>query len=432
MDNNIKVNHKQVTRRKFIKASAAVSVAALTASHRSVYAAGSDKIRIALIGCGNRGTAGARECMASSKGVEIVALADVFPDKIEPALDRIKKQFPDDTKVSKDDCYVGFDAYKKVCARDDVDLVLLETPPGFRPVHVKAAIEAGKNVFLEKPGAVDPVGIRTIIAASDLAKKKGLAIVVGTQQRRMPHYQEIVKRIQDGKLGPIIGGEAHWLWNHQDWHAEDRQPGWSDMEWQIRCWPYFTWLSGDHIVEQHLHNMDIINWVMGSPPVKCNGMGGRQSRTEPKYGHIFDHFAVEYEYPGGIRIASYCRQVNKTYGRVGERIACAKGWAWTCRGSGFIKGASPYECKKNKVGGVIEEHRDLIASIRAGKPLNEGRQIAESTMAAIMGRMSAYTGKEVTWDFAMNESKLDLSPPKYELGDLPVAPVAIPGKTKLV
>jgi len=425
-------NKDNVSRRGFLKTSAAVSITALASKVGPTYAAGSDKIRIALVGCGNRGTAGARECMASSPGVEIVALADLFPEKIKAALDRIKKQFPNDTKVTSDDCYLGFDAYKKVVARDDVDLVLFETPPGFRPIHVEAAIKAGKNVFIEKPAGVDPVGIRKLIAASELAKKKGLAIVAGTQQRRMPHYQEIIKRIHDGKLGPITGGEAYWYWGNQDWHLHKRDPKWSDMEWQIRCWPYFTWLSGDHIVEQHLHNLDVINWALGTHPIKCVGMGGRQSRTGPQYGHIFDHFAVEYEYPGGVRVASYCRQVKGATDFVGERIVCAKGQSWTCRGNGHIKGASPYECKRNRVGGVIEEHGDLIKSIRAGKPLNEGRQIAESTMTAIMGRISAYTGKEITWDWVMNKSKEDLSPAKYEFGDLPVPPVAIPGKTKPV
>jgi len=432
MKKRAKDSKERVSRRKFIKASAAASVAALAAGTPGVYAAGSDKIRIALIGCGSRGTSGARECMASSPDVDIVAMADVLPDKIQPSLNQIKKQFPDNTKVTEGDCYVGFDAYKKVVARDDVDLVLLETPPGFRPTHFRAAVKAGKHVFMEKPGAVDPVGIRSLMASSKLATRKGLSVVVGTQQRRIPHYQEIIKRIHAGKLGPIIGAEAYWLWGSQDWHAHDRKPEWSDMEWQIRCWPYFTWLSGDHIVEQHLHNMDIINWALRSHPIKCFALGGRQARTEPKYGHIYDHFAVEYEYPNDIRVASYCRQTNKTYGRVGERIACARGWSWTTRGNGFIKGASPYECKKNKVGGMIEEHADLIASIRNGKPINEARQLAESTMTVIMGRLSAYSGKEITWDWAMNESKLDLTPAKLELGDLPVAPVAKPGKSELI
>jgi predicted dehydrogenase len=360
-------------------------------------------------------------------------MADLFRDKLDSSLGKLSRKVDDKVTVTNDACFVGFDAYKKVLARDDVDLVLLTTPPGFRPEHLKAAVEAGKHVFMEKPAAVDPVGVRSIITSSELAKEKGLSIVAGTQQRRQPQYLEVIKRVHDGQIGEIVGGQCYWNWGEQDWHFKDRERNWSDMEWQVRCWPYFTWLSGDHIVEQHLHNLDIINWAIGSVPVKCLGMGGRQARTGPKYGNIYDHFAVEYEYPGGVRVMSMCSQINGTTDRVSERVVGTKGSTYTTRSIGHIESAEGgFKYDGPHISGFVQEHADLVKSIRDGKPINEGRQVAESTLTAIMGRMSAYTGRELSWDWVMNKSKLDLTPPKYEFGDLPVPAVAIPGQTELI
>ncbi|MCK5000126.1 MAG: Gfo/Idh/MocA family oxidoreductase, partial [Anaerohalosphaera sp.] len=288
---------------------------------------------------------------------------------------------------------------------------------------------------MEKPVAVDPVGIRSIISSSELAEQKGLAIVAGTQRRHQEHYLEIIKRIHNGDIGEIVSGQCYWnmgeLWVER---AEENMQkrlalGWSDMEWQCRNWLYFTWLSGDHIVEQHVHNIDVINWAMGSVPKKVMGMGGRQVRTNARCGNIFDHFAIEFEYENGARIMSMCRQTAGAAGRVSERVVGTKG---TSNCSGKILGANGFSYKGPNGNPYVLEHRDLIASIRAGKPLNEGKRVAESTMCAIMGRMSAYTGKEFSWKWAMNASKLDLSPEKYELGDMPVRPVAVPGQTKLI
>ena len=427
-------HRRRISRRDFVKSSAALSLAALTSSGASrVFAAGSDKVRVGLIGCGSRGTGAAENCVRSSSGVEIVAMADLFRDKLDGSLGKLSRKVDDKVTVTDDACFVGFDAYKKVLARDDVDVVLLATPPGFRPEHLKAAVEAGKHVFMEKPAAVDPVGVRSVIAASELAKEKGLSIVAGTQQRRQPQYLEVMKRVHDGQIGEIVGGQCYWNWGEQDWHFAKRQPNWSDMEWQVRCWPYFTWLSGDHIVEQHLHNLDIINWAVGSVPVKCLGMGGRQARTGPEYGHIYDHFAVEYEYANGVRVMSMCSQINGTTDRVSERVVGTKGSTYTTRSIGHIESAEGgFKYDGPHISGMVAEHADLVKSIREGKPINEGRQVAESTLTAIMGRMSAYTGRELKWDWVMNKSKLDLTPPKYEMGDLPVPPVAIPGKTELI
>jgi len=415
-----------------MKASAAISVAALGAGQSRLFAAGSETIRVGLVGCGDRGTGAAINCLQSSEGVELVAMADVFEDRLTDSLERLKKQLQGRAvNVPAERRFLGFDGYKKLLDCE-LDVVLLTTPPHFRPEHVAAAVEAGKHVFMEKPGAVDPVGVRRLIAAGEKAKEKGLSIVAGTQQRRQPQYKEILRRIHDGQIGEVVGGQCYWHWGEQNWHFHKRRPEWSDMEWQIRCWPYFTWLSGDHIVEQHLHNLDIINWAIGSHPVQCIGIGGRQVRVGEEYGNIYDHFAVEYEYPNGVRVASYCSQIAGTTEMVAERVVGTKGRTYTTRAHGFIEGDNAYRYEGEVYSGFVKEHADLIESIRTGRAINEARQLAESTLTAIMGRMSAYTGRALKWDWVMNASKLDLSPERYELGELPVRPIAVPGKTPLV
>lgn len=422
-------NWQKISRRDFIKVSAATGLAALLSGGQGLFAQGSDRLRVGLIGCGSRGTGAAIDCVKSSDGVEIVAMGDLFRDRLASSLGELKKNVADKVKVSADSCFVGFDAYKRVLEYD-IDLVILATPPHFRPAHLKAAIEANKHIFMEKPVAVDPVGVRSVIASSELAKQKGLAIVAGTQRRHQAHYLEIMKRIHNGDIGEVVAGQCYW--NQGGLWVKKKQPNWSDMEWQCRNWLYFTWLSGDHIVEQHVHNIDVVNWAIGSHPVKAMGMGGRQVRTGPEYGNIFDHFAVEYEYPNGVRVLSMCRQIDGTSVRVSEHIVGTKGTAYTDGSNGFIEGQNPFKYEGPSPNPYIQEHADLIASIREGRPLNEGKRVAESTLTAIMGRMSAYTGRELKWDWVMKVSKLDLRPPKYEFGDLPVRPVAVPGKTPLV
>jgi predicted dehydrogenase len=268
--------------------------------------------------------------------------------------------------------------------------------------------------------------VRSVLASSEQAAQKGLGIVAGTQRRHEASYIETIKRIHDGAIGDVTAAQCYWnqggLWNHA------RQPSWSDMEWQVRNWLYFPWLSGDHIVEQHVHNLDVINWVMKTHPAKALGMGGRQARTGPEYGNIYDHFTIEYEYPNGVRVLSMCRQQDGTATRIGEHVVGTKG---TSNPANSIRGASRYRFEGQQTNPYVQEHADLIASIRAGKPLNEGKQIAESTLTAIMGRMSTYTGHEVTWEQALN-SKLDLMPATLAFGPLPVPPVPVPGKTPLV
>jgi predicted dehydrogenase len=424
------MDNSSVTRRDFVKTAAAASVAAAVPGNLGLFAAGSDALRVGVIGCGGRGTSAAINCLNAAPGVEIVALGDLVPDRVQSSLKKLKEAFPSRVNVPADRCFTGFDNYLKVCACPDVNLIVTAAPPGFRPIHFKAAIEAGKHVFMEKPVAVDPAGIRSVIATSDLAKQKGLAVVAGTQRRHQAHYLEIMKRIQDGQIGEIVAAQCYW--NQGDLWVKKREPGMTEIEWQCRNWLYFSWLSGDHIVEQHVHNIDVVNWAMGTMPKNIVGMGGRQVRVAPEFGNIFDHFYVEFEYPNGVRVSSMCRQTKGCAERVEERIVGTEGVAHCTGNTGEIRGKKPWKFEGKEVDPYVQEHADLVASIQNGKVLNEGRQIAESTLCAIIGRMSAYTGRAISWEWAMNSSKLDLSPAKYEFGPNPVDAVAIPGITQLI
>jgi predicted dehydrogenase len=424
------MDNSSVTRRDFVKTAAAASVAAAVPGNLGLFAAGSDALRVGVIGCGGRGTSAAINCLNAAPGVEIVALGDLVLDRVQSSLKKLKEAFPSRVNVPADRCFTGFDNYLKVCACPDVNLIVTAAPPGFRPIHFKAAIEAGKHVFMEKPVAVDPAGIRSVIATSDLAKQKGLAVVAGTQRRHQAHYLEIMKRIQDGQIGEIVAAQCYW--NQGDLWVKKREPGMTEIEWQCRNWLYFSWLSGDHIVEQHVHNIDVVNWAMGTMPKNIVGMGGRQVRVAPEFGNIFDHFYVEFEYPNGVRVSSMCRQTKGCAERVEERIVGTEGVAHCTGNTGEIRGKKPWKFEGKEVDPYVQEHADLVASIQNGKVLNEGRQIAESTMCAIIGRMSAYTGRAISWEWAMNSSKLDLSPAKYEFGPNPVDAVAIPGITQLI
>jgi len=416
-----------INRREFVKTAAAASVVAAIPGNLGVFARGADTIKVGVIGCGGRGTGAAIDCLNADPGVEVVALGDLVPDRIESALKKLKDKFPARVNVPANRCFTGFDNYLGVCSCPDVNLIVTAAPPGFRPIHFKAAVDAGKHVFMEKPVAVDPVGIRSVIATSDLAAKKGLAVVAGTQRRHQKLYVELMKRIHGGQIGEIVAAQCYW--NQGDLWVRKRDPNMTEIEWQCRNWLYFTWTSGDHLVEQHVHNIDVVNWAIGTMPRNIVGMGGRQVRVAPEYGNIFDHFFVEFEYPNGVRVASMCRQTKGCAERVEERIVGTKGVA---RSSGEIVGEKPWKFEEKETSPYVLEHVDLIASIRSGKPLNEGRQVAESTMCAIIGRMSAYTGRAISWEWAMNSSTLDLSPAKYEFGPNPVAPAAVPGMTELV
>lgn len=421
------------TRRDFMKTAAGTGLAAtvLPSFAAGWTNGGADTVRVGVIGCGGRGTGAAFNSLEAHPSTRIVALADLFPDRVSSSLGYLKdsEDFADRVDVGER-TFSGFDAYEKLLALDDVDLVILATPPGFRPIHFEAAVHAGKHVFMEKPVAVDPIGVRRVIAAAEVAKARNLSVVAGTQRRHEPSYLEAMQRLRDGEIGEVIS--ARCSWNQGGLWVKERQPGQNDMEWQCRNWLYFCWLSGDHICEQHIHNLDVVNWAMGGHPTRAYGMGGRQVRTEEKYGNIYDHFAIEYEYEGGRQALSFCRQQDGTDGRVEETVFGTGGSLTTRPGYAAINGESAWRFSGQNGNPYAIEHVNLLASVRGDAPyLNEGRQVAESTLTAIMGRMSAYTGKAVTWEQALN-SKLDLSPPMYAFGPLAVRPVPQPGRTPLI
>ena len=425
------------TRRDFLKTSSAAAAAAATFTRLpGAWAAGSDTIRVGVIGCGGRGTGAAANVLNAAPGVKVVALGDAFKDRLDACRAQLLKdpKLAPNVDVPDERMFVGLDSFQKVLAAD-VNYVILATPPGFRPEHLAAAVAAGKHIFTEKPVAVDGPGIRAVLATYEQSKAKNLAIVAGTQRRHGKGYIETMKRIHDGAIGDLQSARAYWnqgaLWN------KPRQPEWSDLEWQMRNWLYFTWLSGDHIVEQHIHNLDVVNWAMRAHPVKALGMGGRQVRTGPEWGHIYDHFTIDYEYPSGAHMLSMCRQMPGTEGRVAEDLQGTLGACATSQDAKryVISGKNAWRLSPEEVGTdpYVQEHIDLIASIRAGEPLNELKTVAESTLTAIMGRMSAYTGQSVSWEQALN-SQESLVKPSSQLawGPMPVPPVPEPGKTELV
>jgi myo-inositol 2-dehydrogenase/D-chiro-inositol 1-dehydrogenase len=425
---------KGSSRRAFLQKSTAAFVAAGITSRfgdlPAVHAAGSDEIRVGVVGCGGRGTGAAVDVASAAPGVKIVAMADAFQDRLEKSLESLKKEIGDRLDVPESRRFVGFDAYEKVLA-SDINYVILATPPGFRPMHLKAAVAAGKHIFTEKPVAVDGPGTRTCFAVCEQANAKRLGIASGTQYRHSTGHQEIMKRLHDGAIGDIFYARVYYntgpLWFRK------REPEWTDMEWQMRNWYYFTWLCGDHIVEQHVHNLDVANWALQAHPTRCVGVGGRQVRVEPTFGHIYDHFCIDYEYENGARMMSMCRQMANCHNVVSEGFSGTKGFAeiipfrkWA------ITGANPWKFDQENNKPYIQEHTNLIESIRAGKPVNELKNVTESTLTAIMGRMAAYTGKLVTWEDALN-SEEDLMPATLDWkAPLPVPPVAMPGRTELL
>lgn len=420
------------SRRDFLKTStlAAVGTGALSTLGviPGAYAAGDETIKVGLVGCGGRGSGAASQALSTAGNVKLVAMGDMFADRIESAANELKKAVGEKQErfaVDKDHMFVGFDAFQKVI-NSGIDLVILATPPHFRPQHFAAAVAAGKHCFIEKPVAVDGPGVRLCLKTSEEAKAKNLAVVCGLQRHHQYGYLETMKRIHGGELGDILAARAYW--NMGSLWVKPRQPEWSDMEWQLRNWLYFAWLSGDHICEQHVHNLDVINWAKQAHPVRCFGSGGRQVRTEPAYGHIFDHHDVHYEYADGSWMFSQCRQIAGCLNSISEHLIGTKGKASMDGARWSVDGASKWIFNGDRNNPYQTEHDDLFASIRAGKPLNEGQFVAESTLTAIMGRMATYSGKMITWEQALN-SEMKLGPDKYEMGSLPVPPVAVPGET---
>lgn len=418
---------QSVSRRDFIK-SAGVAAGAVAASQVSIpgaWAQGSDEIRIGLIGAGGRGTGAVLDALKAAKGVRLVAIAELFEDRLQQSRKTLAQRGGAAATVSNDRVFTGLDGYRKVL-ETDANYIILATPPGFRPIHLKAAIEAGKHVFTEKPVAVDGPGIRTCLSLVDVAAQKKLLVGSGLQRHHQAGYVETMKRIHDGAIGDIVAGRAYWNQGAL-WHR-GRKPEWSEAEYQLRNWYYFTWLCGDHIVEQHVHNIDVINWALNAHPVRAMGTGGRQVRTQPEYGHIYDHFAIDFEYENGVHMFSMCRQQPGCANSISEALVGTRGSSQVDEYR--ITGATPYDgsaAKKTEVSPYVQEHTDFIASIRKGEPVNELKLVTESTATAIMGREAAYTGKVVTWDDIVN-SEVALMPANLDLkADLPTPPVPMPG-----
>ena len=439
--------HQHATsRRRFLKQSSlAVASTALASSMVGrVHAAGDDTLKVALIGCGGRGTGAATQILSTNAPVKLWAMADTFADRIETShaglvkgqgsrYDREAHQgYANKIDVPPERRFVGFDAYKQA-VDSGVDVVILATSPHFRPIHFEYAVAQGKHVFMEKPVAVDAPGIRQVLAAAQQAKEKNLKVGVGLQRHHHKVYQETIEKVRSGVLGELIYLRANWnggyLW------AVNRTPEMSEMEYQMRNWNYFTWLSGDHDVEQHVHNLDICYWILGKTPAEANGMGGRQVRKGSLYGQIFDHHAVEFTYDDGVKVFSQCRQMQGCTNDVSEHVYGTKG---TCDvGRGQITGETKWRCRARAANPYQVEHDVLVDAIRNDKPHMEAEYAAYATMTAIMGRMATYSGKTVTWDEALN-SDLRLAPEAYTMAANPpvmpneqgLYPVAVPGVTK--
>ena len=421
------------SRRSFIKKSVAATAglsAGLMASGNFAYAGGSDTIRYGLIGCGGRGTGAARDCAKAAEGTELVAMGDLFEDRLDQSREILKEVIPDSYKATEQTSYAGFEAYRHVI-ESDVDLVLIASPPGFHPMHMQAAVDAGKHVFLEKPAGVDPAGIASVRASGKKAEEKGLSMVTGTIYRRQPNFVDAIQQIHNGAIGELLSSTAYYL-TGSIWLRE-RKPGMSDMEWQCRNWYYFDWLSGDHIVEQFVHNMDVHHWVHQGLPEQALATGGRQQRVDPSFGHIYDHFSVDFEFADGAHMHAACRQMENTETRIANRFVGTKGVADLNPTRSVIKthdGEVLYDQEKGDVNPYVTEHEDLIRSIREGEPINETEDIAGSTMMGILGRESAYTGQHLTME-ALRTSGLNLLPDTFEFGSMPVPPVPTPGVTTL-
>jgi predicted dehydrogenase len=426
----------ETSRRDFLKSSAvaggvlAANLSVLTNAHAQQ---NNDAIRVGLVGCGGRGSGAIQQCLQADSNTRLVAVADAFRDRADTLLTRLRgnANLSPRVDVPAERVFIGLEGYQQVIA--NADLVLLATPPGFRPTHIRAVIAARKHLFTEKPVAVDGPGVRMVLAAFEEANRHNLTVVAGTQRRYQTGYLQAMQRVHDGAIGKITAARCYW--NQGGLWSRARTSSMTDLEWQLRDWLYFTWLSGDHIVEQHVHNLDVVNWALRAHPVKAVGMGGRQVRTAEQYGHIFDHFAIDYEYPEAVHVLSMCRQIDGCANSISESITGSLGQCNTAAGPRLyqITGERPWTLARAQDNEPYQaEHVELFHSIRGRRQrINDLRTVAESTLTAIMGRMSAYTGSEVTWDQALN-SQQTLMPERLSWDmRLPVPPVAVPGQTRL-
>ena len=443
---NSQRNEDSVSRRKFLKSTSTAVVGGSLLSSLAIkpglFADHHDEVKVALIGCGGRGSGAADQALNTyDQGpIKLVAMADAFRDRLDGSFNNLHKKHGDRVAVPEGQKFIGFDAYKQ--AIELADVVILATPPGFRPIHFEEAVKQGKNIFMEKPVATDPAGVRKVLAAAKEAKKKNLKVGVGLQRHHQAGYIETIKRLQDGAIGDIIATRAYWNGN-TPWVRKradlEKAAGrkLTEMEYQMRNWYYFNWICGDHITEQHIHNLDVINWLKDGFPVKANGMGGAEVRVGKDFGEIFDHHAVEFEYADGSRMFSQCRHQVGCWNSVSEHAHGSKGTArldrftisgddsWRFRG----KGKNPYQ----------QEHDDLFHAIRNNEQYNEAEYGAKSSMTSILGRMATYSGKEVEWDKAI-ASEISIMPDSFEW-DAPTKsvpgpdglyPHPIPGQSILV
>ncbi len=442
-EKNADQSSKRPSRRKFMKDTsilvAAGAVAGPLQRANAAHPFGDDTIRIGLIGCGGRGSGAAAQAMNTAGPTKLVAVGDAFDNRIQQCLRALQRDHSDKLDVPAERQFVGFDAYQKVL-ECDVDLVILATPPGFRPQHFEAAIESGKHVFMEKPVAVDAAGVRRVLATTALAKQRNLAVAVGLQRHHEQKYQETIQRLHDGAIGDVICTRVYW--NGGGVWVRERQEDQTEMEYQMRNWYYFNWLCGDHINEQHIHNLDVGNWVKNAYPISANAMGGREVRNGRNHGQIFDHHFVEYTYDDGSKMFSQCRHIPHCWNSVAEH---AHGTNGSCNISGAkIYGSDGKETWRYGAGGAgghQEEHHDLFAALRRGEIPNEGEYGAMSTMTAILGRMASYSGQVITMEDAL-ASQLVESPvdqltsfedtPPVTPDENGLYPIPVPGVTEVL
>ena len=433
---NVLGGNGETTRRDFLKASTAVaSATALGALNVGAYAGGSDVIRVGMIGCGGRNAGAANQALTADKGARLVAMCDIFMDRVKQKRAALKAEKGDQVVADDDHCFAGFDGYKHVIEASDV--VVIANAAKFHPLHALTAIQAGRHVFVEKPHGIDPLGMKIMQKAADLAQQKGLCLVSGLQSRYHTGYQETVQRIYDGAIGDIVAIEENFL--RPPYVIIDRKPGLTELQWQCSTQYHFRWLSGDDVPQSLVHNLDRSSWVMHNQvPVKCHGLGGRSSMIEPIYGDVFDHHSVVYEFANGVRIYAFCRTTTDCYDETSSIILGSKGRAdiTACR----ITGEKPWRWT-GRCDPYQREHDILFAAIRAGKPVNNGEYMVPSTLMGIMGQLSCYTGKEVTMEKVRTSDFY--YPPKAEdcHDDMepPVKadangsyPVPVPGRTQMI
>lgn len=431
-----------IARRDFLKKSAVIaSATALGSLPFAAHSGVDDTIKVALVGCGGRGTGAAFDALASGANVKIVALADAFRDAVDGAYEKLISRHADRVDVPEGHKFVGFDAYKHAIALADV--VLLCTSPGFRPIHFEEAVRQGKHVFMEKPVAVDIPGVRKVLAAAEQAKQKRLNVVVGLQRRYQAAYRETMQRIQDGAIGDIVSGQVYW--NSGGVWVRPRTAGQTEMEYQMRNWYYFNWLCGDHIVEQHVHQIDVANWVKGSYPVSFQGTGSRAWRTGKEHGEIYDNHAVEMTYADGTVIYSQCRHFEGTSNRVDETFQGTKGRVYLSGSNDGVlwdwKGNELYRHpKRGNPNPYQYEHVEFFDAISKGEYRHaDGEHGALSTLSGVIGRLASYSGKVITWEEAL-KSEIDLMPERFAWDALPKVlpnadgyyPYAIPGQTEVI